>query len=245
MATSDNGWSVIYPKDASSKTTFVKVGKATFQVRKGTEELWRLFLAELNKIEPFSEAGWDGGYAFRMTRGSETNWSCHASATAIDMNASQHPRGRGLRYKGWSLKQRYQMRKLLNSTLGKAFKWGNDFSTTPDGMHLQLREPAVVNKVMGQLGLRVISRAEQVRAQTRALQRDVGLVSDGVWGPKTERELARHRVAFLRGAGSGHRTQVKRWRKILGLQPGIVGRWDGLADGAFAATRAYAKKIAK
>lgn len=245
MATSDNGWSVIYPEDARSKTTFVKIGKATFQVRKGTEELWRLFLTELNKIEPFSEAGWDGAYAFRLVLGSETNWSCHASATAIDMNASQHPRGRGLRYKGWSLKQRYQLRKLLNSTLGKAFKWGNDFSTTPDGMHFQLREPAVVNKIMGQLGLRVVSRAEQVRAQTRALQRDVGIVADGVWGPKTDRELSRFLNAFLKGGGSGHRTRVRRWRKILGLKTGVVARWDKLADDGFVTLRAYAKKLAK
>lgn len=143
MPTSDNGWSVT-TRQSDLVNVYPRGTRVPFRVRRGTEIVWQPLLDALQRIEPVQEAGWDGGYAYRKTRGSDTSWSTHSSGTGGDWNASQHPRGkRGT----WSPAQRAAIRAFLKTPAGRAFKWGADFSTIPDEMHFQLRNPAVVAAV--------------------------------------------------------------------------------------------------
>ena len=100
-----------------------------------------LLICELDKIEPITEDGWDGTYAYRPVRGGST-WSEHAAGVAIDWNASQHPMA-GDRYGGWTTNQVQRLRAVLNSPKGRVFKWGADFVHRPDSMHFELREPSI------------------------------------------------------------------------------------------------------
>lgn len=158
MPTSDNGWSVTQSR-RSLVTIHPKGSNVPFVVRKGTEGLFQELIDFLQTLEPVEMPGWDGGYAYRKTRGSDTAWSTHSSGTGIDWNASQHPRG--VR-NTWSLRRRLKIRQWLASPVGKAFKWGADFRTTPDDMHFQLQTPAVVAAVKADLAR---ARAEQEAAE--------------------------------------------------------------------------------
>lgn len=92
MATaySQNGWTVIWENGPSLETIPVIIGK----VRAGdvavlfTDLLKRLEAAvNLNKTKD------DWGWNVRPIRGQVNGYSNHASATAIDADATEHPRG--------------------------------------------------------------------------------------------------------------------------------------------------------
>jgi hypothetical protein len=87
------------------------------------------------RVEPLGEGCW--GYNYRRNRNAN-NLSCHASGTAIDINAPKHPNGK----KGtWTAKQTAEVRKIL-SECGGVVKWGEDFRGTVDGMHFEIHGDA-------------------------------------------------------------------------------------------------------
>lgn len=140
MPTTPNGYPVIAPDDVDELTTVLKVGGASFRVAKAHAASFRALLTFLNELEPFAEPGWDGGYAHRKVRGG-TSWSEHSAATAVDVNASQHPMG-AARYAGWTDLQVRMIRWYLRTSKhGRRFEWGADFGR-PDPMHFQLRAAA-------------------------------------------------------------------------------------------------------
>lgn len=144
---SRNGY-VLQPVGSKSLTT-IKVGGAAFTVWKPSAKIWAHFLRFMNAVEPFKEAGWDGGHAVRPVRGTTSTPSEHWAGTAVDLNASQHPRG-STQYAGWDAGQVRMIRWYLGTTQpGKLFFWGADFSTTPDAMHFQLKPKAVWDKTDG------------------------------------------------------------------------------------------------
>jgi hypothetical protein len=85
----------------------------------------------------------DWSYAWRTVRGTATHLSCHASGTAIDLNALKHPRGvRGT----FSRAEKQRLRILLDDftdfkTGAVVIKWGGDFNAPSivDEMHFQIR----------------------------------------------------------------------------------------------------------
>lgn len=136
MPTTPNGFTVLDP--GSPQLVTLDVHGRPFVVWKPAQRAVRHLVTFLHAVEPVTEAGWDGGHAKRPPRGSSTGWSEHAAGTALDWNASQHPRG-AARDAGWTDDQVRVIRWYLQTTIGRLWRWGNDFRTTPDPMHFELR----------------------------------------------------------------------------------------------------------
>lgn len=73
------------------------------------------------------------GYSRRLISGS-TDWSNHASGTAIDLNATKHAQGQEDTF---NPEQELKLRDLLARYDG-LIKWGGDFRVTKDEMHFEL-----------------------------------------------------------------------------------------------------------
>lgn len=88
MATSHNGWAVIDPSETNKLAALPGI---TGKVRAGVVcEVFQWLVAEysqrVEEIDP--KQSW--GYAYRKVR-EGASWSNHASATAVDFNATRHP----------------------------------------------------------------------------------------------------------------------------------------------------------
>jgi hypothetical protein len=108
------------------------------------------FAAEFHAfIEPIDEGGLDDwGYAFRMVRGSTDRLSCHASGTAIDLNATQHPLGAI----GTFSADKVPMIRALAKKYGLA--WGGDYRNRKDEMHFEINVNATkAAKLIAKLGV--------------------------------------------------------------------------------------------
>jgi hypothetical protein len=108
------------------------------------------FAAEFHElIEPIDEGTFDDwGYAYRMVRANPTKLSCHASGTAIDLNATKHPLGK---YDTFDAAKVPMIRALAKKY---GLKWGGDFKTRPDDMHFEISiGPAKVAELITKLGL--------------------------------------------------------------------------------------------
>lgn len=78
--------------------------------------------------------GWDWGYEYRENVNNPGSMSCHASGTAIDYNAPNHPNGaRGT----FNSQQVATIRDILVE-VGGAVQWGGDYSGTADEMHFEI-----------------------------------------------------------------------------------------------------------
>jgi hypothetical protein len=142
MTTSYNGW----PADEHLATRPLVVNGVAFApgVRDDddVETVFR-YIAEqwAEHVEPLVSPGcW--GFSFRPNRNDPTELSCHSSATAIDINAPQHPNG----IEAWhnmSATQIAAVHEILASVdeLAELVHWGGDWhapSLTPDPMHFEL-----------------------------------------------------------------------------------------------------------
>ena len=79
------------------------------------------------------------GFAYRQNRNAD-NLSCHASGTAIDLNAVRHPNGKR---RTFTREQVAEIRKIL-AELDGVVRWGGDFGTV-DEMHAEVSaSPALV-----------------------------------------------------------------------------------------------------
>lgn len=135
MATyrSQNGWSA---NDRSMIASYSLPG-GRVALRKGDVSVVLLWCAHRwhETVEPLV---WPGvwGYAERAIRGSSTTLSNHASGTAIDINAPQHPLGTDPRANFSTLELR-AVRAILEYCEG-VVRWGGDYSGRKDGMHLEI-----------------------------------------------------------------------------------------------------------
>jgi D-alanyl-D-alanine carboxypeptidase len=84
-------------------------------------------------VEPL-RAGQCWGFAFRPDTNNRRLLSCHASATAIDLNAPEHPNGRRGTF---TPAQVDTLRGLLAGYAG-VIAWGGDFTGTDDEMHFEI-----------------------------------------------------------------------------------------------------------
>lgn len=91
------------------------------------------------RVEPLV-AGWCWGWEYREDVNDPDSMSCHASATAIDYNAPNHPNG-GEAYGGWSSAQVSTIREIL-ADLQQSVRWGADYSHTKDPMHFEINTDA-------------------------------------------------------------------------------------------------------
>jgi hypothetical protein len=149
MAVSGNGWLVLTSPPAAVEIpgTTVRLRMRGGEVATVLAYVARRFHRE---VEPLTLAvaespGYDDwGWAVRNVRGSTTVISNHASGTAIDLNATRHPRGvQGT----FTRKQIKAVRAILAATVDRrtgdpVVRWGEDFHSTVDGMHFEINATA-------------------------------------------------------------------------------------------------------
>lgn len=80
----------------------------------------------------------DWSYAVRPVRGQTTGYSNHGSATAIDINATLHPRG----VKNTFTKAQRDKIKAKIATYGGVLRHGEFYTSTVDGMHVEINANA-------------------------------------------------------------------------------------------------------
>lgn len=86
----------------------------------------------------------DWSYAPRPVRGSTTVISNHASGTAIDLNATQHPRGAKGTFTSSQVKAiRRILDDFVDPVTGRCvIRWGGDYVSAPcDEMHFEINAP--------------------------------------------------------------------------------------------------------
>jgi hypothetical protein len=108
------------------------------------------FCKEFNElIEPLDGGQLDDwGYAFRMVRGSTDRLSNHASATAVDLNATKHPLGKI----GTFPPEKVPMIRALAKKYG--LFWGGDYKNRADEQHFEINvSPRKVSELIKALGL--------------------------------------------------------------------------------------------
>jgi hypothetical protein len=87
----------------------------------------------------------DWGYAYRPIRGYDNDLSNHASATAEDLNATDHPLGKA---KTFNDAEVAIIHNLLRKRYKDCIRWGGDYRNRKDEMHFEIdRQLATVEKV--------------------------------------------------------------------------------------------------
>lgn len=151
MVRSYNGWAASTSASAIGVNTSwepIKGHRFPGGVKSGDVETVMTYLvrqldARVEPIELYSP-GDEWGWAFRLNRNNPDTLSCHASATAIDYNATRHPNRR--KYT-WTRAQTREIHKILDE-LGGVIKWLEGF----DEMHFEVRgTPAQVRAVAQRL----------------------------------------------------------------------------------------------
>lgn len=148
MATSQNGWTVI---TSGSSEKLTSIPKIIGRVKKGDVATVFTDLVEFfdKNIEDVDKGKDEWGYAFRSIRGQSSGYSNHASGTAIDLNATQHPMGaRGT----FSDAQEKKIRAMLKERYLGKIRWGGDYQNRADEMHFEVNcNAADLKKVVAHL----------------------------------------------------------------------------------------------
>jgi len=135
MEKSQNGWPASKdPETIKIKSYPVPGTKIKLRVAKRCAPLLVAFAADFHRlIEPIDEGSLDDwGYAYRPIRGQTTGLSNHASGTAIDLNATQHPLGKRNTF---TSDQRDILDELCKMYL---IKGGYTFRKRADDMHFEI-----------------------------------------------------------------------------------------------------------
>lgn len=151
MATSQNGWRVY-----TSSAPLQVFPWVTGRLRPGDvffvfDTLCRDFHNNVEPIRP--KDSW--GYAYRPVRGQTTGFSNHASATAVDLNATTHPMGRANTFTPRQISRiRIILARFVDPNTGRSIiRWGGDFRNRPDDMHFEINQAnaAAVARVVRKL----------------------------------------------------------------------------------------------
>lgn len=138
MAASQNGW---IANDVSKTDSLNVPGtKSYIRVRKDAPGLLLLEVASAfdRLVEDIEEGQLDDwGYAERDIRGSSAV-SNHASGTAIDLNATQHPLGTNPTA-NFTSAQIAKIREIVGATQD-VVRWGGDYKGRKDPMHFEIND---------------------------------------------------------------------------------------------------------
>lgn len=153
MASSYNGWIASPDPNAISINKGFSVAGVTFPggVKSGpVETIFRHLITRIhNEVEPL-HPGWCWGYDYRSNVNNPSTLSCHASGTAIDYNAPNHPNGTSTPNGGggWSISQYNAIKGILNTYEGTV-RW----LTSNDPMHFEISgSVSAVARVASKLG---------------------------------------------------------------------------------------------
>lgn len=136
MSTSQNGWPALGYGSPQLHTWLLPDG-TKLRLRHGSagfvlmhKALW--FDAKIEDLlEPLLD---DWGHAFRPVRGYSATLSNHASGTAMDLNATDHPLGVDHTFSDAEV---VAIHKRLHFYDG-VIRWGGDYSARKDAMHFEL-----------------------------------------------------------------------------------------------------------
>lgn len=176
MAVSQNGWPVDPPR-RSMVVPGTDVRVTVAEGPAGYVLMWVLaqFHQRVESVELDGTRGEldDWGYASRPIRGS-TVISNHASATAVDANATRHPLG----VRGTFTSSQVTMIHRILSEVDNVVRWGGDYAGRVDEMHFEIN--ANYQRVLAVAG-RLAEEDDQMS------QRDVDNLNGFVWagGPST------------------------------------------------------------
>jgi hypothetical protein len=137
--TSYNGWPVGAPASAIDVQSYVVTGTSIPITVKAGDVAWVLMTVAARfhaEVQPL-RAGQVWGYDYRADVNNTKWWSCHASGTAIDLNAVLHPNGASGTF---TAGQVGGIRRILADCNGTVY-WGGDFSGVPDEMHFEINVP--------------------------------------------------------------------------------------------------------
>ena len=137
--TSYNGWPVGTPASAIGVQNFVVPGTTvTLPIKAGDVATVLLYVAQRFNAEVEPLQGWQCfGYDYRANVNNPSVWSNHASGTAIDLNAANHPNGATASF---TAVQTAAVRRIL-AFCGKVVYWGQDYTGVVDGMHFEINVP--------------------------------------------------------------------------------------------------------
>lgn len=151
MATSYNGYQVLptptYTGWPRLRRWLVPGTKVILPVRDGSVGFLLVFIASwmhetINRIDQPHPAD-DWGWAFRAVRGQTSGYSCHASGTAVDLDATEHVLGRRgtFRYLVRGKLAEARLRWFLRARIRGAVRWGGDYQNRADEMHFEVMAP--------------------------------------------------------------------------------------------------------
>jgi len=185
--------------------------------------------------------GWCWGYEYRANVNNPATLSCHSSATAIDVNAPNHPNGKSGTF---TPSQVAQIRAII-AQAGSVVAWGHDWSGTVDEMHFEIHgtpvqvaaaaralRPATAPPVGGTpfplpagyyfgplsgpresiSGMAADGSDRKYRPSIARIQGVVGVSKDGLYGPRS--------IQAVRGWQASHTLQAdglvgpKTWRAM-------------------------------
>jgi peptidoglycan hydrolase-like protein with peptidoglycan-binding domain len=184
----------------------------------------------------------DWGFAWRRIRGSATDWSMHAYALAIDLDAIANPMG--------PRRTTFPVLETRELARSLGFRWGYDYANRPDAMHFEFMGSLEdAHELAGPVG---VLRREPLRELDRRRDAANQAEAEGEAVPPTIREGStdRETIRTLRGLlmarhhhlekgceggfGPGLTDHVERFQHAVGLKPdGIVGPKTWRALGLF------------
>lgn len=195
MATSANGWPAITSSGDARLTVIEPVPGRKFRVHRDAAAAFDYVIRRYHaEVEPITGGILDDwSYAYRPIRGGK-RYSNHASGTAIDLNATQHPLGRKGTHSAAQLRAMDRIAGDLRGTMRHGARWSR-----PDAMHWEVSPgttaaqlkaavqaaPALRQYALGERVLEVGSTG----ADVAALQRMLGVADDGDFGPLTHKAL--------------------------------------------------------
>ena len=139
---SQNGWTVIQKSTSAKLVTYKVPGTAHgLLLRRGDAgvllvDFARWYNRHIEKLSLY-KAGDDYGWWFRKIRNS-TEYSNHASGTAIDLNATRHPLGTTAAH-SFTQAQIDKIHKRLKRYAG-VIRWGGDYVHRKDPMHFEINK---------------------------------------------------------------------------------------------------------
>lgn len=214
MATSQNGWTVI---TSGTHKDLVAIPKIIGRVRSGPVAVIFKDLVEYfdTHIEDVDSGRDDWGYAYRPIRGRSSGYSNHASGTAIDVNATRHPRGKAGTFTAAQRKKIQEMLKRYDGVV----RWGGNYPahlSLPDDMHFEINASYAAVKAVADKLEKADAPAEIVLASTVK-----PVPKDQVWD----------------GLSKADATAVQKYLK------NITGDYNGVLDGVYGPrTRTAVKK---
>lgn len=141
MRRSQNGWPVLNPESPTLHTwTLPPRIDRRVRLRGGSAGFLLVLFAELwhDKVEAIDGPPLDDWGHNVRTIGDSQTYSNHASGTALDLNATQHPQHVGVS-RTFTAGQVDTIHQLLIGRLRSTLRWGGDWSpANVDGMHVEL-----------------------------------------------------------------------------------------------------------